>query len=168
MIETVSQYVARIRSYLGDADPLAVLAETPTRLRALLYQLPDTQLRARPAPERWSLLEIAAHLSDVEIVVGYRVRTILGATDGVPMPAYDQNSWQEALRYNDRAVAPTLDAFTAARDNNLLLYRSLDEAAWNKYGLHSERGKESVRDTIVLNAGHDINHLRQIEAILGE
>lgn len=168
MAETVQQYVDRINSYIGDTDPLSVLAETPTRLRSLLYRVPDSQLRARPTPERWSLIEIAAHLSDVEIVIGYRVRTILGAPDGIAIQAYDQNAWQEAFRYINCELAATLDAFTAARDNNLRLYRSLDAAAWNKYGLHSERGQESVRTIVRLNAGHDLNHLSQIEAILGK
>jgi hypothetical protein len=168
MPETVQQYVDRINSYIGNTDPISVLAETPTRLRALLYRLPESQLRSRPAPDRWSLLEIVAHLSDVEIVIGWRTRSILGGPDGIPIHAYDQNAWQQSLRYNDRELAPTLDAFTAARDNNVRLYRSLTEADWNKYGLHSERGRESVRDTVRLQAGHDLNHLRQVEALLGK
>jgi DinB superfamily len=166
MPETIQQYVTRINSYIGSTDPLPVLAETPVRLRALLSKLPDPQVRTRPAPDRWSLLEIAAHLSDVEIVIGYRVRTIVGAPDGVTIEAYDQDAWQQALRYNDRELAPTIDALIAARDNNLRLYRSFTDAQWNKYGIHSERGRESARDVVRLQAGHDLNHLRQIEAIL--
>ena len=168
MAETVQQYVARIRSVLGDHDPLAVLSETPTRLRSLLYRLPDSRLRTRPAPERWSVLEITAHLSDVEIVIGHRVRTILGSPDGVPIQAFDQDTWQQAFGYNNFEPAPTLDAFAAARENNLRLYRSLDEAGWNKFGMHAERGQETVRTVIEMNAGHDLNHLRQIEGILGK
>jgi len=76
-------------------------------------------------------------------------------------------NWQQSLRYNDRELGPTLDAFTVARDNNVRVYRSLTEADWNKFGLHSERGRESVRDVVRLQAGHDLNHLRQIEGILG-
>ncbi|MGZ4814709.1 MAG: DinB family protein [Terriglobales bacterium] len=167
MPETVQQYVTRINSYIGTTDPLSVLAETPSRLRSLLSLVPESRLRARPASDRWSLLEVAVHLSDVEIVIGWRIRSILGAPDGIPIQAYDQNSWQESLGYNERELAPTLDAFTAARENNVRLYRSLSESQWNKFGLHSERGQESVRDTIRLQAGHDLNHLRQIEGILG-
>lgn len=168
MAETVEQYVARINSYIGDTDPLSVLAETPTRLRSLLYRVPDSQLRARPTPERWSILEQVAHLSDVEIVIGFRTRFILGAPDGAPIIAFDQDAWQQAFRYNDCQPAAALDAFTAARDNNLRLYRSLDNAGWKKFGMHSERGQESVHTIVRMNAGHDLNHLRQIEAILGK
>lgn len=168
MPETVQQYAARIRSYMGDQDALTVLAETSQRLRDLTQGLSDAQLRSRPEPKRWSLMEQIAHLSDVEIVIGFRTRAILGAPDGVAIAAFDQDNWQQALRYNERELDPTLDAFTAARENNLRLYRSLNEAAWNKFGVHSERGRESVRDVVFMNAGHDLNHLRQIEAVLSK
>ena len=168
MPETVQQYAARINSYIQDQDPLTVLAETPTRLRKLVYSRPDAQLRTRPAPERWSVIEQLAHLSDAEIVIGFRVRAIVGAPDGVSIAAYDQNLWQQSMGYNDRDLAPMLDAFSAARDYNVRLYRSLDEAAWNKFGVHSERGRETVRDVVRLAAGHDLNHLRQIEAVLNK
>jgi len=168
MPETVQQYIQRIHSFVQGQDPLAILPQTPGRLHSLLGGLPDSQLRTRPASGRWSPLEILVHMSDVEIVVGFRTRFILGAPDGSPVPAFDQDSWQQVLRYNEREFAPTLDAFAAARDNNLRLYRSLTEDLWNKYGMHSERGKETVRTVVTMNAGHDLNHLRQVEAILGK
>ena len=166
MQETAPQYIARIQSYLGNDDVLTVLSETSQALKSLLQGVPDQVLRQRPAPEKWSVLEQVAHLSDVEIVVGFRVRFVLGADDGVPIVAFDQDRWQAAFRYNERELAPTLDAFRAARENNLRLYRSLSEAEWEKYGMHSERGKETVRRLAEMAAGHDINHLQQIEKIL--
>ncbi len=168
MSETFEQYVARIRSYMGGRQPLEILAETSLRLEGLLAGVPDAKLRARPQPEKWSVLEQVAHLSDVEIVIGFRTRFVLGAPEGAPIVAFDQDRWQQTFRYNEGELAPTLAAFAAARENNLRLYRSLDETAWNKYGIHSERGKETVRDIVALNAGHDVNHLRQIEALLGK
>jgi hypothetical protein len=166
MQETVQQYISRIQSYLGNNDPLSVLASTPNALRAKLHTISDADLRIRPTPSRWSVLEQVVHLSDVEIVVGYRVRTILGAEDGVTIQGFDQDKWQTALNYNGQSLDAALNAFEAARKNNVALYRSLTEAEWNKYGMHSERGKESVRDIVVLSAGHDVNHIRQIDEIL--
>jgi DinB superfamily len=166
MQETAQQYIARIRSYLGDKDILSTLSETPAKLQKLLSSVPDRELRARPKPDKWSAMEQLAHLSDVEIVVGFRVRFILGADDGIPVVAFDQDRWLDVLRYNERELAPTFEALRVARENNLRLYRSLSDAQWNKYGQHVERGKETVRDIVAMQAGHDLNHLRQIEAIL--
>lgn len=166
MQETAQQYISRIHSYLGKNDPLSVLTSTPNTLRAKLHSISDNDLRTKPTPTRWSILEQIVHLSDVEIVIGYRVRTILGGEDGIPIQGFDQDKWQIALNYNGQSLDAALNAFDAARKNNIALYRSLSEAQWNKYGMHSERGKESVREIVVLNAGHDVNHIRQIDEIL--
>jgi hypothetical protein len=37
-----------------------------------------------------------------------------------------------------------------------------------RFGVHAERGKESVRHLISLYAGHDLNHLAQIERLIAE
>jgi hypothetical protein len=37
---------------------------------------------------------------------------------------------------------------------------------WNYYGMHEERGKETVKRMTEMMAGHDLNHLKQIEKIL--
>ncbi len=166
MPETAQQYIARIHSYLGDGDPLSVLASTPNKLRTMLSTTPAGVLDTRPEPKKWSILEQVVHLSDVEVAVGYRIRAILGAEDGIPIQAFDQDAWLAGMDYASRKLEPTLTAFAAARENNISLYRSLSEAAWNKYGMHAERGKETIRDIVRLQGGHDLNHIRQIEAIL--
>jgi len=168
MQETAEQYTSRLRSYLEADDPIDILSATPGLLRDRLRGISDEQLRTRPEPTRWSILEQVVHLSDVEIAVGYRVRSIIGSQDGAPIQAFDQDAWQSALDYNSRSLSDTLDAFEAARKNSVLLYRSLSAAAWNKFGMHSERGKESVRDVVSLAAGHDRNHIRQIDRILSQ
>lgn len=168
MQETAQQYTARILSNLGSGDALKSMAAAPVRLREILRGVPTDVARRRSVPDKWSPLEVAVHLCDVEIVVGFRVRFVLGAEDGIPIVAFDQDKWQTALKYNERDLDQTLSAFEAARENNLVLYRSLSEAQWNKYGMHQERGKETVRHIVNMCAGHDINHLQQIEQALGK
>lgn len=167
MQETAEQYIARILSHLEGGDPIQSLAATPSKLRELFHGVTTSDARRRPSPEKWSATEILAHLCDVEIAVGFRVRYVLGSDDGVPIVPFDQDRWLTAMNYNEREVGQSLDAFEAARKNSLVLYRSLSEAQWNKFGMHQERGKETVRHIVTLCAGHDINHLRQIEQILG-
>src|SRR3954452_11076267 len=104
MQETAQQYISRIQSYLGHNDPLSVLASTPNALRARLHSVSDHDLRSRPTPSRWSILEQVVHLSDVEIAVGFRVRLILGSEDGVPIQPFDQDKWQASLNYNGRTL----------------------------------------------------------------
>lgn len=163
MPETAQEYVQRILGTMGDADPLKVLAETPERLAAVLAKFSPLQLRKRPAPGKWSAAEIVIHLSEVEMMVGVRVRLVVG-TNGINIQGFDQDAW--ASRYASTDLQLALDAFYALRAANLAMYRALTPEEWEHYGIHSERGEESARRIVELCAGHDINHLRQLEGML--
>jgi hypothetical protein len=164
MKETVQQYVGRIRGYVGGKDPLRVQAATPGRLRKLVRRLPPRKLRRRPAPGKWSISEILAHLAEVELVAGYRIRTILGSP-GTPIQAFDQDVWAKVGRYRELDGRKSLEMFCVLRESNLTLLRSLKPRQWKQYGMHQERGKESVARIAEMFAGHDLNHLKQIERL---
>lgn len=165
MKETPAQYMARILSNVEGKDPLTVLEATPGTLSRLLAGRSEELLRRAPAPDKWSAAQIAAHLADVEMVIGWRIRLILGAP-GTPIQAFDQDSWAAAEKYNEIPVSLSLPSQAALRALNLRLIRSLSPEQWEFFGMHGERGKESIRKIVNHLAGHDINHLRQIEAIV--
>lgn len=157
-------YTAAVLGLLGDHDPLAVLEELPAALDRRLAGLDDDALRRPEAPGRWSLLEVVHHLADSELVWAYRMRCVL-ADDGAPLTGYDQDRWAVALRYRQAALDDVLALLRALRRANLALLRSLDDAQWQRAGLHSERGRETLADMLRLYAGHDLVHLRQIDRI---
>jgi uncharacterized damage-inducible protein DinB len=167
MAETFDEYTQRLRGYLGSRDPLQSMQETPAILTALVEGAPQEIVSVRPAPGRWSVSEIVAHLADAELVSGFRYRAIAGADDGVPIAAYDQDRWAQAGNYRGVPLEASLKSFLALREMNLRFLKSLPEQAWNKFGMHSERGRERLRDLVQLVAGHDLNHLGQIRKILG-
>lgn len=162
MQESVQQYIRRIRGYVDGQKPMRVLAATPGRLRKLTRGLPPRKLKRRPAPGKWSIAEILGHLADVELVVGYRIRTILGRP-GTTIQAYDQDVWAKVGRYREQDARKSLEAIAVQRRRNLALLRSLSPRQWKQYCVHSERGRESVARTVEMLSGHDINHLKQIE-----
>jgi hypothetical protein len=122
-------------------------------------------LRRAPAPGKWSVAEILAHLADAEVVHAYRLRMILSA-NGTEIQAYDQNLWAKAARYDQTPVEESLAVFESLRRSNARLVKSLTPAERQQHGLHQERGKETVDRLERMYAGHDVNHLRQIEAIV--
>ncbi len=162
MTETPQQYITRIIAKVQDQDPLAVLESSPGKLAALIAGRPESELRRRPAPDKWSVAEIVVHLAEVEIAVGFRIRMILSA-NGTPIQAFDQDAW--AVRYAGMPVEPALEMFRVLRAANVALLRSLTPAQWEQFGMHAERGKETLRHISRLAAGHDINHLAQIQAL---
>jgi tRNA-binding protein len=167
MRETTEQYVDRILSNVGADDPWTILASTASRLRDCIVGRPRAQLEFKPGPYRWSVIEILAHLADTEIVCAWRIRSVL-ATDGTPMQPYDQDRWAETFRYASSDPFESLDLFRATRSSTLSLLRCVDPSLHNNHGVHGERGKETVAHIVRLYAGHDRNHLGQIERLLAK
>jgi hypothetical protein len=165
MIETIPQYMQRILGYAEGQKPLKIQAASAKKLQRLLKGVPAAKLRQRPAPDKWSVAEILAHLADSEIVTSFRLRQIL-ATPGTPIPAYDQDAWAKACRYEKRDARTSLETFRTLREANLALLKSLAAEQWKHHGIHSGRGPETVERLVTLIAGHDLNHTQQIERIL--
>lgn len=165
MPETAAQYIARILANVEGQDGLTVLRATADRLRTLLDSTPRHKWTAPPAPGRWSAAAILAHLADAEIVAGWRVRSVL-ASDGVPLQPFDQDVWAEAFKYGEVDPAESFATFAAARASLLSLLTRVDPARHGHHGLHAERGRETIAHLIRLYAGHDLNHLRQIAALV--
>jgi DinB superfamily len=165
MNETPQEYIHRILGHLKGQDPLRVQAGTAKKLDRLVHRASSAKLRKRPAPGKWSAGEILAHLADTEIVTGWRMRQILGAPGG-PIQAFDQNAWSAAGHYERRDARKSLEQFRVLREANLALIKSLAPEQWKQYGMHEERGEETIEDIVSFVAGHDINHAKQIERIL--
>lgn len=166
MSETFDEYRQRLLGYLGDRDPIAVLGASAHDLRAIVAGNDEAALRTSPAPGKWSVAQILAHLADDEIVLGWRLRAVL-ADSGCALAGFDQERWADALRYAEIPAATSLERFDQLRAWNLDLLRGLRADEWERYGMHSERGRESVRDMARLYAGHDLNHTLQVKRIVG-
>ena len=165
MPETVEQYRNRMLSNIKGKDPLKVQAATPQKLTRLLKGVPKAKLRKRPEPGKWSIHEIVTHMADTEVVYGFRVRLMLGQP-GTPLASFDQDQWVTALHYDKRDTATVLEQFGALRKATLNMLTTITPEQWKHFGLHAERGEESVERSVAMTAGHDINHLAQIERIL--
>jgi uncharacterized damage-inducible protein DinB len=165
MQETPKQYTQRVLGYIEGKDPMVVLKATPRQIERLIAGATKGRLARRPAPGKWSVTEILAHLADVEIVQGFRIRLVLGES-GAKIQGFDQDVWARYSDYASHDPRLSMEAYRVNRERTLRLLKSLTKKMWESYGMHSERGKESVLRITEMMAGHDINHRRQIEALL--
>jgi DinB superfamily len=166
MTESFPEYRTRVLGYLGSRDPVGVLRVTPGQLARLLTGASRAALTTRPAPGKWSVLEIVGHLADAELALSWRLRNAIAAP-GVALAWWDEAVWAERLGYQAISWRVSLGRFKALRLANLALLRSLPLAAWDgSYGTHPTRGRQSVREFVTLEAAHDLNHLRQIRALI--
>src|SRR5262249_29089188 len=125
--EQAQAYTAAILGLLGSRDPIAVLRETPGGLRAAISGLSDSQLSQPEAPGKWSMRHVLRHLSDSELVWGYRLRLVL-AQDRPTLTGYDQDLWAERLGYGLASVDHAIDDFAVLRRSNLGLLTAASEA----------------------------------------
>jgi hypothetical protein len=167
MQETPQQYTQRMLGNAEGLDPLKVEAGTAKKLGRLIEGVPTAKLRKRPAPGKWSVAEILAHLADSEIVRGWRMRQILGAP-GIQLQAFDQDAWAAAGHYEKRNPRKSLELFRTLREANLALLKSLTPEQWKHHGMHAERGVESIEHITRMMAGHDVNHTGQVERIVAK
>lgn len=157
-------YLKLILGYLGDDDPYDVQSGTPAQVRALVAEA-AADLRTRPEPAEWSVVELVGHIADAEIVSTARYRWIL-AHDKPAIAGYDQDLWADRLRHRDADPRSLLALFDALRAANLELWRRTPVEERSRYGVHAERGPESYELTFRLIAGHDRFHLEQARRAL--
>lgn len=166
MTETFEQYRERVLRYLGPRDPGRVLVATPRRLARLIAGRSPSVLARRPAPDKWSVTEILAHLADAELAFGWRIRNMV-ATPGASLQWWDEHLWSQKCGYARMPVRVSLATFEALRSGNMALLRSLPRAAREAaFGVHAKRGRQTLDEFVLLEAAHDLNHLRQVRALL--
>jgi hypothetical protein len=164
--EQAEQYQARLSSYIGDKDPIAIQRETPETLARLIDRAPDEVLNRRPAPGKWSVRAILAHLAEDELVSSWRYRQMIEHS-GATLPGFDQDEWARLGDYDSWAAREALDMFRLLREANLRMFGRLTPDEWHRYGTHAERGRITVEDLARHMAGHDVNHIIQIRRLLG-
>jgi hypothetical protein len=144
----------------------------PGRLRSVVAGLAPGELQARPVAGKWSILEIARHVADSELVGAVRVRMVT-AQPGVQLPGYNQDLWTARLRHNDADPAlleETLGLFAHLRAVTGRIFAAARGDDWGATGTHPEYGDVSLRNLLELYADHGERHIEQIlerRALLG-
>jgi hypothetical protein len=152
-------------SFMGERSPMDTISETPRRVAELLDSLGPDRIDRSPNPGKWSARDIVAHLADCELVFGFRLRQTLAEDHHVCQP-FDQDLWAKAYAAADAQIA--LAALTALRAWNIALIKCVSPAEMAKPMTHPERGTMTFQTVVETMAGHDRNHIKQIEAIAFE
>jgi len=129
-----------------------------------LKNFPSEFLRAHPIPGKWSACEIVHHLADSESTSAIRIRRLLVEQQPV-IQGYDQDQFAVHLKYNERDMAPALDAFRAARATTAQLLALMSEEDWHREGEHTESGRYTAEDWLKVYAEHAHNHAEQIRRL---
>ncbi len=160
--EQVIAEFPRIYAALSTVSLLETYAAAPDRLVRALDGLSDAELRAHPVPEKWSIQEIAIHVSDSETIGAIRVRKVLMEHQPV-LPGYDESIWAAGLRYDRRDASfrrASLHTFRNLRETTAAILREVAPPDWAREGRHPEWG--ALRQLLELYADHGERHIEQI------
>ena len=159
----MATYTAKILGFLGDRNPVESLRQTTVRIQEIAAKLGPAGLARPYGPGKWTGVQVLAHLADAEMVIGCRLRFALTVDNHVIQP-FDQDLW--AKKYEGVDPARAVAAFAALRQWNLALIQGLSAKELARPAHHPERGPEGVGQIIKMLAGHDLNHLSQLEQLL--
>ncbi len=141
------------------------LSVGPNAITAAVAGVAEQVLDYQPSPEKWSIRQIVAHLADVEIIYGYRMRQML-ADEKPQIAPIDQDNWARNLNYRTAPVSGSLEQYTALRRANLRLLRRIEVQDLARGAFHPERGRiVTLEELLGMMVGHDPNHLQQIERL---
>ena len=158
--------------HLGEQDPRAVMAATPGLVHQAVCELSPEEIAAPVAPPgaggkaRWSPCQIVAHLADCELVFAFRLRQTLAPASDQQTPViqpFDQDAW--ATQYASYDLPAALEMFRTARAWNLKLIGGLRQADFERRMTHPERGTMTFQNVVETIAGHDLNHLAQLQSV---
>ena len=158
-------YIAQILQRVEDADPIEILSATPARVELFLEMATPNVLQRSYARGKWPARTILAHLADVELGLGYRLRQGLAEEQYVVEP-FDQDAWVERSKRLDASLA--VDSLRALRRLHLGILAGFDLDDWLKPIRYSFAGVDTLDALVRFWAGHDRNHLEQLETIAEE
>jgi hypothetical protein len=143
---------------------LEMLAETPEILRGLMCELSDEDARWKPAPDRFSVAEVLAHLSHTE---GHCYRARVDLMMSEERPAVESDDAQMHLHlYRDADPEEEFAHFEEQRETNVEYLRSLPAGAGSRTALHSAAGEITLSQMLHEWTLHDLGHIRQIAELV--
>lgn len=147
---------------LGDREPLAALADTPSRIRELVKDWSDEKFERSYAEGKWSARQVLLHLAQTELALTTRARFAL-SEESYQAQSFSQDDWVPLDAHGSARVA--LDAYTSLRQLNLAMWKALSPDQRGREFTHPEYGTLTVWWIAAQLAGHDIHHLKQLERI---
>jgi hypothetical protein len=143
---------------------LDLLEATPEILRGLMAGLSDEDARWKPAPDRFSVAEVLAHLSHSEVHC-YRMR--LDRFMAETRPEFESDDAQMYLDlYRGADPKEAFNQFQDRRKINIEFLRSLPADAGGRFALHREFGEITLSQMLNEWALHDLGHIRQVAELI--
>jgi len=146
------------------AETLERFRRGPELLAVMLTGVHGDEVDFTTGPGKWSIRQLTAHLADTELVAAHRMRQVI-AEDQPKLMAFNQEAWARNLDYARRTPKQSLETLRRLRAENYELLKGLPESAFERTGMHSQRGSVTIGQMLSTFADHVESHARQMQAI---
>jgi hypothetical protein len=145
---------------------IARLAENRKAFESLATGVSVEQARWKPAPEKWSIVEVVGHLYDEETEDFRQRLRLLIERPGEPWPQIDPQGWVTEREYNKRDLRESLARFFDERKRSLAWLKKLSPSDVD-WSARYERPQGNLRagDLLASWLAHDFLHLRQLSRL---
>lgn len=151
-----SQYFGKYIALVPSGDFLELLEQQQRELARLLAPLTEQQAEFRYAPGKWSIKETLGHVNDAERIFAYRLLRIARG-DQTPLASFEQDGYIQTANFSARKLSDILQEYSSVREASVTLIRSLDDAAWLRRGIASQKEVSALALAFII-AGHDRHH----------
>jgi uncharacterized damage-inducible protein DinB len=131
------------------------------KLRRAVAGLTAAELRARPGPGAWSVLEVIVHLADSDAISIDRMKRIL-TEDNPPLLYADETAYVARLHTHEQDLEDALVLFEVGRRQWARVLRRLPDEAFLRAGTHNRRGKVTLGEMVASYVEHVDDHLKFI------
>jgi uncharacterized damage-inducible protein DinB len=146
-------------------EQMSRMARTGDDFAAAIKGVSDAALTKRPDDKSWSAKETLCHVRDTEESFMTRFQSIM-EMDEPRFMAAEPDRWATERQYQRNDAGEALQAFRTRREETLRFLHGLRPEHWDRGGVHSTRGRMTVKDFVGLIAWHDDNHLDQLKRAL--
>jgi uncharacterized damage-inducible protein DinB len=128
------------------------------RLRQAVAGLSQEELKARPGPGDWSILELVIHLADSDCIAIDRMKRMLTEVDP-PLLYADETAYVRELATHEQSLEDALILFEVGRRQFARVLRALPDEAFERRGIHNHRGALTVGGMVQDYIKHVDHHL---------
>lgn len=129
--------------------------------------LSSADLSAFPVPGTWSIQQLVHHVLDSDLIAAHRMKRII-AEESPLLIGYDETLFAKRLGYERMDVGAACECFRLNRELMAQILRGLPEAAFERSGIHNERGKVTLGEMVEMYVEHLTHHEKFVKEKRGK
>jgi hypothetical protein len=144
-----------------NSDRIELYVAGGAKLAQSIWGLTADQLHIKPADGSWTIHEIVIHMLDSDLIATDRMKRI-ACMDTPLLIGYDDNGFVKLPGVDELNAFLACELFQKNRHMTATILRRLPASAWERFGIHNEKGKVTLSEMLETYIYHLDHHLKFI------